>query len=249
MNDAQSHITQTAPVDAEVELERLARRYAAAGGPAIRLLNLAGGQAENLIDRLPASVRGGLAGATEQALDLAMRAATGSRTLVPDQKTWVKTALATGMGAAGGLGGLPSALVELPLTTTLLLRAIQDAARQQGFDPAADSVTFDCVRVLSAAGPLAGDDGADLGFFGLRLGGAQTLIAAVAPRLARALGQKLAAQAVPVLGAVAGATTNYVYAGYYQNIAHVHFGLRRLAIEADIPDEILVARLRARLRA
>jgi len=43
------------------------------------------------------------------------------------------------------------------------------------------------------------------------------------------MGQKLAAQAVPVLGAVAGAATNYAYTSYYQDMAHVHFGLRRLA--------------------
>jgi uncharacterized protein (DUF697 family) len=47
------------------------------------------------------------------------------------------------------------------------------------------------------------------------------------------LGQKLAAQTVPVLGAAAGAATNYAYTRYYQDMAHVHFGLRRLAIEAD----------------
>jgi hypothetical protein len=30
-------------------------------------------------------------------------------------------------------------------------------------------------------------------------------------------------------------------------MAHVHFGLRRLAIEADIPQEDLVARLRQKM--
>jgi len=73
------------------------------------------------------------------------------------------------------------------------------------------------------------------------------VIARVAPRLALVMGQKLAAQAVPVLGAVAGAATNYAYTSYYQDMAHVHFGLRRLAIEADIPQEDLVARLRQKM--
>ena len=142
-------------------------------------------------------------------------------------------------------------MAELPVTTTLFLRAIQGAAKEQGFDPDADSVTFDCVRVLSVAGPLSFDDGADLGFYSLRMalngGTIQGLISRVAPRLAQVLGQKLAAQTVPVLGAVAGATTNYVYAGYYQDIAHVHFGLRRLAIEVDRPQDQLVEDLRAHM--
>ena len=72
----------------------------------------------------------------------------------------MRPALATALGAAGGAGGLPGALAELPVTTTVLLRAIQDEARRQGFDPAAQNVQFDCVRVFAAAGPLARDDGA-----------------------------------------------------------------------------------------
>ena len=59
------------------------------------------------------------------------------------------------MGAAGGFGGLPTALAELPVTTAVLLRAIQGAAAAEGFDPASESVRFDCVEVFSAAGPLA----------------------------------------------------------------------------------------------
>jgi len=236
-----------APVDAEAELEALAARYRAAGGTGIRLLNALGGQAEGLLDRLPHQVRAGLSDATERALVLAMRAAQGSRVAVPAQSARNNMIWTTAMGAAGGMGGLPTALVELPATTTVLLRAIQDVADEHGFDPAAENVQFDCIRVFAAAGPLATDDGADLGFVSLRLtltGGAlYKMISAVAPRLATALGQKLAAQSVPVLGAVAGASVNYVYTRYYQQIAHVHFGLRRLAVDADIPHADLVARL------
>ena len=36
------------------------------------------------------------------------------------------------MGAAGGAGGLPTALAELPVTTTLLLRVIQGVAVEHG---------------------------------------------------------------------------------------------------------------------
>ena len=176
-----------------------------------------------------------------------------SRGAVKDQQPWVNTAVATAMGAAGGFGGLPSALVELPATTAVLMRAIQGVAAQHGFNPDEESVQFDCIRVFAAAGPLSNDDGGDLAFFTLRLtltGGAmQKLIATVAPKLAVALGHKLAAQAVPVLGALAGASANYVYTRYYQEIAHVHFGMRRLAIDADIPHEQLVTKLQQKMKA
>ncbi|GAA6202379.1 EcsC family protein [Aquicoccus sp. SU-CL01552] len=246
-------VTQAIPVDAEAELDRLAARYRAAGGPGLRLLTALGGRAEGLLDRLPPDLRGGLGVATERALTLAMRTAQGSRGVIPDQPGWIDTAATTALGAAGGLGGLPGALVELPATTTVLLRSIQGGAARAGFDPGAENVQFDCIRVFAAAGPLAHDDGADLGFLSLRLTltGAtlQKLIASVSPRLATAMGQKLAAQSVPLLGAVAGAGTNYLYTRYYQEMAHVHFGLRRLSIDADIPHPELVAGLAARMRA
>ncbi|MEL7280411.1 MAG: EcsC family protein [Pseudomonadota bacterium] len=240
------------PQEIDTRLDALAQRYSRAAGPGIQLLNLIGGQAEGLIDQLPKPVREALGGRTEEALKLAMQAAHGSRGLVDGQAGWLNRALTTAMGAAGGIGGLPTALAELPVTTTILLRTIQDVAVEHGFDPAEEGVHFDCVQVFAAAGPLDHDDGADLGFLGARVtvtGPAlQQLISSVAPRLATVLGQKLAAQAVPVLGAAAGAVTNYTYTSYYQQMAYVHFGLRRLAIEADLDRAEIAERFRARIK-
>ncbi|QFT59152.1 EcsC protein family protein [Sulfitobacter sp. THAF37] len=240
-----------AKIDVDAELDRLAKRYRAANGLGMNVLNLIGGSAENLLDRLPGAMRANLERATVAALQQAMRAANSSRGMVRDQKSWLNQAVSAAMGAAGGAGGLPTALAELPVTTTLLLRVIQGVAVEHGFDPQAENVQFDCVQVFAAAGPLTGDDGADLGFLAARMtltGKAmQAVIHRVAPRLAIVLGQKLAAQTVPVLGAVAGAATNYAYTSYYQEIAHVHFGLRKLAIDADVPQAELLKRLEARM--
>ena len=239
--------TLPGPIDVEAQLDALARRYKRAGGVGISVLNLVGGSAENLIEQLPRPVRSNLEKATVAALNQAMRAAHSSRAVVPDQKSWLNQVVATAMGAAGGAGGLPTALAELPVTTTLLLRVIQGVAVEHGFDPDAENVQFDCVQVFSAAGPLSGDDGTDLGFLSARVAlsgkAMQAIIHKIAPRLAMVLGQKLAAQAVPVLGAMAGAATNYAYTSYYQDMAHVHFGLRKLAIDADLPHQELVLKL------
>ena len=238
-------------IDVEARLDQIAARYKSAGGLGINVLNVIGGSAEGLIDKLPSVVRQNLENATVKALHQAMKAATSSRSLVPDQKSWLNQAVSAAMGAAGGAGGLPTALAELPVTTTLLLRVIQGVAVEHGFDPLSENVQFDCVQVFSAAGPLSDDDGADLGFLSARVAlsgrAMQAVIAKVAPRLAVVLGQKLAAQAVPVLGAVAGAATNYAYTSYYEDMAHVHFGLRKLAIDADISQEELVERLRIKV--
>jgi len=242
------------PIDDQVVTDRvvaLAARYEKAGSAVIQLLNMVGGQAEDLLNRLPEGLRANLDQGTEQALRLAMKTAEKSRGVIGDQPGWLTTVMSTALGAAGGFGGLPSALAELPVTTTVLLHGIQSAAVEHGFDPSEPGVQFDCVQVFAAAGPLAKDDGADLAFLSTRImvsGAAmQALIARVAPRLAVVLGQKLAAQTVPVLGAVAGAATNYAYASYYREMAHVHFGLRRLAVEADLDHEELVGLMRARI--
>lgn len=243
-----------APCHAETEtaLDALALRYRRAGGVGIQVLTLLGGQAENLLERLPERVKLRLDSATEQALHVAARAASESRKgRVPDGSAWLNTAFTTAMGAAGGFGGLPTALAELPLTTTVLLRAIQGIAQSHGFDPDAPEVRADCIRVFAAAGPLAYDDAADLGFLAARVTltgpAVHGVIAKVAPRLAQALGQKLAAQTVPVIGAAAGAATNYAYTSYYQEIAHVQFGLKALARDSGADEALLIEGLRQRL--
>lgn len=66
------------------------------------------------------------------------------------------------------------------------------------------------------------------------------MISKVAPKFAAVLTQKLASQAVPILGAAAGAGTNLAFVNYYTEVAHVHFGLRQLAREYD-PDQVIEA--------
>ena len=239
--------------DAEIDarMAALATRFGRADNIGMQLLNTIGGSASSLLDKLPREIRGRLEGTTAEALRLAMEAAHRSRGVVAGQPGWLNRAVTTAMGAAGGFGGLPTAMAELPVTTAILLRTIQDVAEEHGFDPSEEGVKYDCVQVFAAAGPLDRDDDTDLAFLSTRMAvsgaAVQALVARVAPRLATVLGQKLAAQTVPVLGAAAGAATNYAFTGYYQQMAHVHFGLRRLAIEADRPHEALVADFRKRV--
>ncbi|WP_420005463.1 EcsC family protein [Arenibacterium sp. LLYu02] len=241
------------PRDVEAELDAIAARYRAAGSFGMRLLTALGGQAEGAMRFLPTPFRASVEAATHQALRLAVRGASHSRRLVPDQSAERNRWISTTMGMIGGAAGLPGALIELPATTTFLLRSIQGVAVTYGFDPAAENTRFDAIEVFASAGPLAHDDGAETGFLTLRLSlngaGVSQLISRVAPKLAVALGPKLAAQMVPVLGAVAGGGVNYIYADYYQEMAHVHFALRRLALDADQPYPEMVERLRLRLSA
>lgn len=234
------------------EIDRLARRYLNAGGLGMEILNLVGGKAEGLIERLPAPVRGRIDHITTAGLNSAFHAAARSRRVLGDRGDWFNRLLSTASGAVGGLAGLPGAMLELPVTITLLLRAILDIAAEHGLDPASDDVRMEALRVFASAGPLSDDDGSDLGLLAARmtLTGAtvQGLIARVAPKLSASMAQKLAAQATPLIGAAAGAAINYNFARYYQELARVNFGLRRLANEAGIPREALVEAMEIRMR-
>ena len=54
---------------------------------------------------------------------------------------------------------------------------------------------------------------------------------------------------VQMLGAAAGASINYIFARYYQELARVQFGLLRLANETGIPREALAERLVMRIKS
>ncbi len=233
------------------EIDRLARRYLNAGGLAMEAMNAIGGKAEGLLEKLPAPVRSRMDRITLAALNRAFDAASRSRGVMKDRGDWFNRALSTASGAVGGFAGIAGATMELPVTVTLLLRAIMDIAAEHGLDPDGDLARREALHVFASAGPLADDEGADLGLLAARMTitgqTVQALIARVAPRLSASLAQKMAAQAVPVLGAFAGAAINYNFTRYYQEIARVQFGLLRLSQETGLPREALVEALLLRM--
>lgn len=223
---------------ANAQIAALVAQQRSANGVLMQAVNFVGGQVEDGLKLLPKSVRGQIDGAARSALqksyDLAAHSRGGSvgRAIGSDRMHRI---LGTISGALGGLGGLPTALLELPVATTIIFRAVQRVAQEHGEDPTTQETRLQCLAVFGAGAPGADDDGVDTAFIGARLSltGAAVngLIGKVAPRFATVLSQKLASQAVPVLGAVAGAGTNYAFVDYYVAVAHVHFGLRRLARE------------------
>ena len=218
--------------DRRAEIKALARRYARANGPVMALVNRFGGALENRLDALPPSLRAQVAQVTERAL-LAAHGMAGAGDRAPDLGRQGPLAAAMLTGAVGGAGGLATSVAELPVTITVILHAIRRAAREAGYDPDDPAIRAECLRVFSAGSPLAGDDGVNTSFLSARLTVTGPAIAqvvqSVAPRLAAALGQKLATQAVPVLGAVSGAALNAAFLRYYREMAEIRFALLRLA--------------------
>lgn len=222
--------------DLDREIEALVRAARRANGPLMTLVNRFGGGLEKRFAVLPAALRTELERVTAQAL----MAAHGLAGIGGEADGRGTLAAAVATGAAGGAGGLLTSAAELPVTITVILRAIRAEARRAGFDPAEEGIRAACLQVFAAGSPLAADDGVNTSFLSARLtltGPAlQQLVTAVAPRFAAALGQKLAAQAVPVLGAVSGAALNVAFLRYYREMARIRFQLMRLSVQYGAED-------------
>ncbi|SNX73934.1 EcsC family protein [Cereibacter ovatus] len=216
----------------DAEIAALALRFDRANGPVIALMNRLGGSVEDRLALLPKPVLRQIETVTRAALERSHRMA-GAGRHAPDLGRRATPALVALTGAAGGAGGLATSIAELPVTITVIMHAIRRAAEAEGFDPDDPAIRVECLRIFGAGSPLKRDDGVNTSFIGARiaLSGAAVsrVLGSVAPRLAAALGQKLMAQAVPVLGAVAGATLNAAYLTYYREIAEIRFALLRLA--------------------
>lgn len=221
------------PLDdgARAEIAALVDRQRRARSVLMRIVSTAGGQVEDMMKMVPKGFRDQFDRAVRQALERSYEVAAQTGGRLEGDRT--NKLLATLSGAVGGLGGLPTALAELPVATTVIFRAVQGVAARNGEDPLSAETRMECLRVFGSGGPGKADDGIDTTFIGARVSltgpAVHKLIATVAPRFAAVLSQKLATQAVPVLGAAAGAGTNYAFTDYFVEMAHVHFGLRRLA--------------------
>lgn len=220
------------PPDLDGQIARLGADYRRANGPLISLVNRLGGGIEAQMALLPERLRQQIERTTESALRAALSAAAlGDHAPDVGRQGTMLAAMAT--GAAGGAGGLAGSVAELPFTITLMLHAIRREAVAAGLDPRDPAIAAACIEVFAAGSPLSGDDGANSAFLSARLSltgpAVQRMIATVAPKLAAAMGQKLAAQAVPLLGALSGAALNAAYLGYYREIARIRFQLLRLA--------------------
>ncbi len=217
------------------EIKALVDRQRAANGILMKAVNFVGGQVESGLKALPKGAQSQIDKAARLALDksfqLAARTRTGAigRTVGSDRLHRIMGSVS---GAIGGVAGLGTALAELPVATTIIFRAVQAVAEEHGEDPQSEETRMECLAVFGSGGPGAADDGVDTSFIGARLSltgpALHRLIATVAPRFSTIMTQKLASQAVPVLGAIAGAGTNYAFVDYYVQMAHVHFGLRAL---------------------
>lgn len=218
-----------------------------------QLAALVGMPVEKAMGLLPERWSEAIGVATQRSLDTALRIALTTLDAAPrgrSRERWHKLAVAA-TGAGGGALGLVGLPVELPVSTTIMLRSIADIARSEGETLGAPDTRMACLEVFALGGTTSADDASESSYFVVRAALARSiseaatyvaqrgvaehgapalvrLIAQVASRFSTTVSQKVAAQAVPIVGAAAGVAINLLFLNHFQAMARGHFTVRRL---------------------
>ena len=222
-------------------------------GLAAKITNAIGSPIEKALDSLPENWNKRVSDLTQLALGKAINMATSSinhQSTSKSSNRWHKLAVAT-TGGVGGTFGFAALAVELPISTTIMLRSIADIARSEGEDITELDTKIACMEVFALGGSSDSDDGTESGYFAVRAALAQTvkhsvdyvitkgiieegapillqMIIKVANRFSVQVTQKAAAQFLPAIGAAGGATINLLFIDHFQDMARGHFVVRRL---------------------
>jgi EcsC protein family len=242
------------PRMSERDLAALRSAVAALEHPSLaaRLTNMIGKPIELIGYALPASASQAINAATSKALELALQVAlrTMQGARLPLSQRLHKV-LATASGAAGGAFGLPMLPIELPVSTVIMLRSIAEIARSEGEDLSDPEAALSCLQVFALGGRPGSADASESGYFAVRGVLAKSVsqaarfivergvveesapilvrfVAQVASRFGVVVTQKVAAQAIPLLGGLGGAAVNYAFIEHFQDVARAHFTVRRL---------------------
>jgi hypothetical protein len=222
-------------------------------GLAAKIANLAGLPLEQAVRRLPRKWAAAVDSATTRSLQLALEAALATVDSQGKASSWdrLHKLLVATTGAAGGAFGIAGLPVELPVSTIIMLRGIADVARSEGERLETADAKLACIEVFALGGRSSTDDADESAYFAVRaaLGksvsdaarylagkgmlrrGAPAivrLISQVASRFGIVVTEKVAAQAVPLIGAAGGATINLLFMAHFQEMARGHFIVRRL---------------------
>jgi hypothetical protein len=208
---------------------------------------------EKIIDSLPVKTSQNIQDAVRVTLKhlLSLTVKTMDKELIRGASTAAHKVAGGISGALGGAFGLPALAVELPISTSIILRSIADIARSEGEDISTLQSRLACLEVFAFGGNSDADDGAETGYFtiravlakavsdaakhiaskGLTESGAPPiarLISQLASRFGSVVSEKVFVQSVPVIGALGGATINLLFVDHFQEVARGHFTVRRL---------------------
>jgi hypothetical protein len=126
---------------------------------AIKAANYIGRPVEYALEKMDSDL---LNNATFKALQTALNVAVGSLgdTAPKFSSNLTHKLMVGGSGAIGGFFGLPALAVELPISTTLMLRSIADIARSQGLNLSDIETRLSCLEVFALGSDRSHDDDA-----------------------------------------------------------------------------------------
>ena len=119
---------------------------------------------------LPQNWRVQIGEVTRTALSKAIHAAVFAMKDSPGEEAsnlWHKLAVAT-TGGIGGFFGLPAMAIELPISTTIMLRSIADIVRSEDETINKIESKIACIEVFALGGPNISDDASESGYFAVR---------------------------------------------------------------------------------
>lgn len=221
----------------------------------IKVSNFIGSPIEKLIDKLPEGSRNKVTDITNDALlkgtDLAVKSLEYVESNTQKDSKKIHKLVASLLGGGAGLFGFTALAIELPLTTTVMLRSIAEIAKMNGEDMSSLETRLNCVRVFAFGSKNKADDAMNSSYYAIRIllsreiamiaGRLESILAGdmasgllakflgkIAERFSQNVVIKFVGQATPVIGAAGGATINYLFTDFYQDIASAHFTIRRL---------------------
>lgn len=230
------------------EIEKLSQAVTLLNAPTLtdKMVKYVGKPIESLFKYLPANAEKKIGSAVRLALDKASDVASWKMSNTVQEASPKTHKLFAGIsGAVGGFFGISAILAELPVSTVIMMRAIMDIARSEGFDINSEEVQLECLKVFALENDNSkltkgnSENEAETGYFAVRAALAESLnnqgtkvasklIETVAARFSVTVTDKVAAQLVPVIGAVSGASINLMFTDYYQDMARGHFIIKRL---------------------
>ena len=177
------------------------------------------------------------------------------------KRAWMHLAATTTTGAIGGFFGIPGLAIELPISTTLILRSISEIALNYGVDLDRTENRLECLYVLTLGTKGKYDDSMESSYLTSRAAFANSIriaadflakysarevlkalekgnapailqfISRVASYFEVAVTEKMLVEALPIVGSIGGAAINAAFTYFFNNAAKFHFGLKKLESE------------------
>lgn len=219
----------------------------------MELSNIVGKPIEKVYSLLPEKLQEGVGSLAKKvlmkSLNILISQMSTNNNLKPNNL--IHKILVTGTGSAGGFFGLPALAIELPITTTIMLRSIADISRSKGFNINDTDTKLACLEVFALGGNSKRDDYSDSAYYLTRGALAQAVteanryllqkgivkegapaivnfISKIASRFGIIISEGVAAKSVPIIGAASGGTINYVFMNHFQKMAEGHFTVKQL---------------------